>query len=228
MWQKNLSIHPPRRRARGNTKARTKGYAGVRVVVGYELSGITRKAFTDAGHIAMSCDLEPTMIPGWHYQGDIKEVFKLIRDRELVFDLAIFHPDCTYFTLAGARWFTDPDPKWADRKQKREEAIRNFKQIQALPITRICIENPQPLKYVTDRVGEFTQKIQPWMFGTPESKGLCLWLKGLPPLKPTDIVPKDLRKQSCWRMAPGPNRKKLRSMSFPDIAAAMVKQWGCL
>jgi hypothetical protein len=76
------------------------------------------------------------------------------------------------------------------------------------------------------RVGRYDQKIQPWMFGIPESKGLCLWLKNLPLLTPTVIVPKEERKQSVWRMAPGPMRKQNRSRSYPLIAEQMSSQWG--
>jgi hypothetical protein len=68
------------------------------------------------------------------------------------------------------------------------------------------------------------QIIQPWMFGHGETKSTCLWLKNLPKLKPTEIV--EGRDQKIWRMAPGPDRTKLRSKTFPGIAKAMATQWG--
>ncbi|KKM13959.1 hypothetical protein LCGC14_1710910, partial [marine sediment metagenome] len=66
--------------------------------------------------------------------------------------------------------------------------------------------------------------IQPWQFGHGETKATCLWLKGLPMLKPTEIV--DGREQRIWKMAPSENRAKLRSKTFPGIAKAMADQWG--
>jgi hypothetical protein len=194
----------------------------VRVLIGCEMSGITRQAFAAAGHLAMSCDLKPSELPGWHYQGDVRDVLGM------GWDLAIFHPDCTYLTNAGNRWFYDPDPKYADRRKLQDEAMAFFRELQAAPIPRICIENPQPTQHVMYRVGRYTQKIQPWMFGNPESKGLCLWLKNLPPLMSTEIVSPDQRRQSCWRMGPGKDRKQNRSRSFPEVAAAMAAQWGAL
>lgn len=206
----------------------------LRVLIGCEFTGITRQAFTDAGHLAMSCDFLPTEIPGPHYQGDLRDILKMVRMGQIHFDLAIFHPDCTYFTNAGARWFTDPRPKYATRAKKREAAILFFRELQDAKIPRICIENPQPGGYVMGKVGRYSQKIQPYMFGTPESKGLCLWLRNLPPLEPTVIIPKKDRKQSCWKMGPKKNKQgedvrgRERSRSFPLIAGQMAAQWGNL
>ena len=68
-----------------------------------------------------------------------------------------------------------------------------------------------------------SQIIQPWQFGHGETKATCLWLKGLPPLKPTEIV--EGREQRIWRMAPGPERAKNRSKTFLGIAAAIANQY---
>jgi hypothetical protein len=68
------------------------------------------------------------------------------------------------------------------------------------------------------------QIIQPWQFGHGETKATCLWLKGLPLLRATNIV--DGREQRIHRMPPGPHRWKERSKTFPGIAAAMAEQWG--
>ena len=191
-----------------------------RILIGCEMSGVARRAFRDAGFDAWSCDILPSEDNSpYHIQCD---VLKILDDG---WTLGIFHPDCTYLALAGARWYFDPRPQYADRREKQREAIEFFNKVQNAPIPHVCVENPQPLGVVTDAVGAYTQKIQPWMFGTGESKGLCLWLHNLPPLMPTEIVPKYLCKQSCWRMGPGKNRKRDRARSFPSVAAAMVTQW---
>lgn len=204
----------------------------MRVLIGCEMSGITRDAFRCAGHEAMSCDLLPSERPGPHYQGNVLDV---LDDN---WDLAIFHPDCTYLTNAGARWYWHPEdsclpteqrrphPQYPDRRQRQEESILFFGALQRSRIPRICIENPQPLGFVMDRVGRYTQKIQPWQFGEPFSKGLCLWIKGLPKLVPTKVMPAEQREQACWLMAPGEDRKKERSRSFAGVAMGMAIQWG--
>ena len=71
-----------------------------------------------------------------------------------------------------------------------------------------------------------TQIIQPWQFGHPEQKATCLWLKGLPELKPTNIV--EGREQKMWKMAPTKDpeeRRMLRSKTYMGIAEAMAAQW---
>jgi hypothetical protein len=50
----------------------------------------------------------------------------------------------------------------------------------------------------------------------------CFWLKGLPPLKPTNIV--EGREQRIHLMSPGPDRWKERSRFFTGIAEAMADQ----
>ena len=87
---------------------------------------------------------------------------------------------------------------------------------------KIAIENPVGIMSTEYR--KPNQIIQPWQFGHGETKATCLWLKGLPELKPTNIV--EGRENRVWRMAPGPDRAKLRSKTFPGIARAMAEQWG--
>ena len=53
---------------------------------------------------------------------------------------------------------------------------------------KVAIENP-----VQSRIFELpkhTQEIQPYEFGHPYTKKTRLWLKGLPKLKPTNIIDK--------------------------------------
>jgi hypothetical protein len=99
---------------------------------------------------------------------------------------------------------------------------------------KICIENPIPHKYALGIIGrKYDQIIQPWQFGHPESKATCLWLKGLPKLKPTNV----LKKPECgyWenqtpsgqnKLGPSEDRGDIRSRTYNGIANAMATQWG--
>ena len=193
----------------------------MRVLVACEFSGIVRDAFIARGHDAMSCDLLPTERPGPHYQGDI---FDVLGDG---WDLMVAHPPCTYLALSGVRWLyggkgTVRDP---DRWRMMEWAAMFFGDLLNAPIPRVAVENPIMHGHGRDIIGGGpSQTIQPWQFGHPETKATCLWLKGLPKLTPTNIVPG--REQRVHRMPPGPDRWRERSRTFPGIAEAMAEQWG--
>ena len=65
-----------------------------------------------------------------------------------------------------------------------------------------------------------------------EQKATCLWLKGLNPLKPTNIVKEEMmllpknQRERLFHLPPGPDRWKERSRTFQGIADAMAMQWG--
>ena len=135
-------------------------------------------------------------------------------------------PPCTYLTNAGNRWLYEANAETTpiERLAFRDEAIKFFNQIQKLPIEHIAIENPAPHPYVIERVGRYHDKIQPYMFEEPETKGICLWLKNLPPLMST--VTETKREARVHWASPGKDRAKLRSRFYPKIAKAMAEQWG--
>lgn len=185
----------------------------MRVLIACEFSGVVRDAFLALGHEAMSCDLLPTEAPGPHYQGDVRDVL------DYPWDLMIAHPPCTDLSVSGARHFA------AKRMDGRQQAAASFFLMLAkADIPRIAIENPVCVMSSLWRKPE--QVIQPWQFGHGETKATCLWLKGLPLLKPTNIV--EGREARVHRMPPGPDRWKERSRTFEGIAAAMASQWGNL
>ncbi len=182
----------------------------MRVLVACEFSGVVRGAFAQRGHDAWSCDLLPTEQPGQHIQGDVLE---LLDDG---WDLMIAHPPCTHLAVSGARWFEEK------RKDGRQlAAIDFFMALANAPIERIAVENPISIMSTVWRRPD--QIIQPWQFGHGETKATCLWLKNLPPLQPTDVV--DGREQRIWRLPPGPDRAKIRSITYVGIAEAMASQW---
>jgi site-specific DNA-cytosine methylase len=185
----------------------------VRVLIACEYSGTVRDAFISLGHDAMSCDLLPTDRDGPHYEGD---VFDIIGDG---WDLMIAHPPCTHLAVSGARHFAE---KRADGRQ--QEALAFVRKLLDAPIPMIALENP--VSIISTKIRRPDQIIQPWQFGHGETKSTCLWLKGLPLLKPTDIV--DGRSDRIHKMPPSPDRWKLRSTTYRGIAEAMAAQWGGL
>jgi site-specific DNA-cytosine methylase len=183
----------------------------MRVLVACEFSGTVRDAFIRAGHDAMSCDILDTESPGPHYQGDVRDV---LGDG---WDLMVAHPPCTHLAVSGARYFAE---KQADGRQ--QAALDFVRLLLDAPIPRIALENP--VSIISSHIRKPTQTIQPWQFGHGETKATCLWLKGLPPLTPTNIVTG--REQRVHKMPPGPDRWRERSRTFPGIAEAMAEQWG--
>ena len=194
----------------------------MKVLVACEFSGIVRDAFIKRGHNALSCDLIPTETDGPHIRGNVLEIL----DLEDKWDLMIAHPPCTYLTNAANRWLYEDSSVCTatERIALRDEAIDFFLKLKNAPIEKIAIENPEPHPYVISKVGKYQDKIQPWMFGDPETKGICLWLKNLPPLMST--ITETTRDDKVFRMPPGPERAKLRSKFFPHVAEAMADQWG--
>lgn len=185
----------------------------MKVLVACERSGRVRDAFIQGGHNAMSCDLFPSDAPGPHYQGDVFDVV------DYPWDIAIMHPECTHTAVSGARHFAE---KWADGRQACGVAfaLRLWKALAHVP--RRALE--QPVSILSTLWRKPDQVIQPWQFGHGETKATCLWLDGLPPLTPTNIV--DGREARVHRMTPSPDRARLRSATYPGIAIAMAEQWG--
>lgn len=181
-------------------------------------------AFRALGHEAYSCDIVPPSgdKPEWHFQCDVREVLQ--ND----WDMVIAFPPCTHLASSGARYFKQ---KQADGRQPR--AIDFFMLFTDLPhVPYVAIENPVGIMSTKYRKPD--QIIQPWMFGHPETKATCLWLKNLPLLKETNNVKEEmeklgeLEKHRLYYLSPGPDRAKLRSKTFPGIAQAMAEQWGRL
>lgn len=198
----------------------------MRVLVACEFSGIVRDAFAAEGWDAWSCDLLPSERPGNHYEGDVREVLGG------QWDLMVAHPHCTYLTNAGVRHLHDhiesrngnrASMSGSKRWVAMFEGAEFFNLLKNASIPHIAIENPIPHKYARALIGDYTQLIQPWMFGHGETKATCLWLKGLPKLAPTNIV--EGREARVHRMSPGPDRWKERSRTLPGIAEAMARQW---
>ena len=203
-------------------------------------------AFRKRGHIAWSCDIQPSSggFPEWHIKGDCIPLLNGnvsftteaggVQTQNGRWDLIIAHPPCTYLSNAGAcRLYPRKGEIDMERYRKGLEAKRFFLTIWNADCPKIAIENPVSSK-VFD-MPPFTQEIQPWMFGHPYTKKTRLWLKGLPPLMPTDIVKPispyvpsgtGRKDRSKYGVAKRGEDAKNRAKTFPGIARAFAEQWG--
>lgn len=196
----------------------------MRAIILCEYSARVRDAMRRAGHDAWSCDLLPCEgDPRWHLQCDAREVIGG------GWDIMIAHPPCTYLCSSGLHW----NKRRPERAKQTEDALEFVRLLLGCKIPRKCLENP--IGCISTRIRPPEQIIQPWQFGHPESKATCLWLENLPPLKPTKILA--LPQSGRWenqtasgqnRLTPGPERAKLRSLTYQGIADAMGEQWGAL
>jgi len=186
----------------------------MKVLVACEESQVVTKAFRAIGHEAYSCDIAPCTggYPEWHMQHDV-----LKHLNEEYWDLMIAHPPCTHLAVSGARWFKD-------KEDLQTEAIIFFFELVNANIPRIAIENPVGIMSTLYRKPD--QYIQPWEYGHGETKKTCLWLKGLPKLVPTNIVPG--REARVHKMPPSDHRAKDRAKTYDGWAAAMAQQWGSI
>lgn len=209
----------------------------MRILIGCEQFGVVREAFRRRGHQAWSCDLQPARDNSpFHIQDDI---LKHIHDD---WDLAIFHPDCTFLTCS-AEWAYGDGPYHqkvkpetlvgAARRLARAAAVEFVKLLLTAPIPRIAVENPKG--HLSRAVGKPQQIIHPWQFGDDASKETHLWLKGLLPLRPTKLIaPRMVNGKPRWanqtdsgqnKLTPGPDRAMQRAATYPGIAEAMAEQW---
>lgn len=198
----------------------------MKVLIACEFSGTVRDAFSKLGHDAWSCDLEDTLVPGNHYKGDM---FDIVNNG---WDLIIAHPPCTHLAVSGARHF---EKKRADGRQ--QQGIDFFMRVANIDVSKLAVENPIGIMSTLYRKPE--QIIQPFEYGHGTTKATCLWLKGLPLLKPTNIVDKGEvitfasgKRMSKWfyesSHLPPKERERMRNKTFQGIADAMADQWGNL
>ena len=219
----------------------------MKVLVACEESQTVCKAFREKGHEAYSCDIIECSggHPEWHIQGDVIAILNgrcsfetadgTTHKIEGKWDLIIAHPPCTYLSNAGARWLYAGGELNTERYRKGLDGKKFFMAMLKADCPRIAVENPIPSS-VYD-LPQYTQVIQPYQFGEPWSKKTCLWLKGLEPLKPTNIVAdyKPYCTSGSYSRTHDPKykgaslkggRAKIRSKTFPGIAKAMAEQWG--
>lgn len=221
----------------------------MRVLVACEESQAVTKELRRLGHEAYSCDIidQSGGHPEWHIRWDALALINgncsfITADGKMhriddKWDMLLAFPPCTYLTVTGNRWFNVDryGEKAVQRYQDREEAIKFFMAFANANCDRIAIENP--IGIMSGIWRKPNQIIHPYMFGDPERKSTCFWLKGLHELCPTNIVKPNIIKykngkgtDSPWHMntmgLPKQERAKQRSKTFPGIAKAIAEQWG--
>lgn len=215
------------------------------VLIACEFSGVVRRAFRERGHEAWSCDLLPAEDGSpFHYQCDAIRAMNLHGG----WDLMIHHSPCTFILNSGCKWLykdgkrylrdesgkvIGENPRDLIRWQKMREGAVFFRTLQNANIPKIAGENPIMVGHALEIIGQdYTQLIHPYEFGHMEQKSTCLWLKNLPPLKPTNNVYDEMMKlpkrerERVHYASPGVNRWAERSRTFTGIAKAMAEQWG--
>lgn len=181
----------------------------MRVLVACEESQAVCIAFREKGHEAFSCDLQPCSggHPEWHLQMDVLEV---LVQWEGEFDMMIGHPVCRYLANSGVQHLYNKDGSInSERWELMKQAAAFFLKLYNAPIPKIAIENPIMHKHAKEIIGiKQTQIIQPWMFGHPEQKATCLWLKGLPKLYPTSTSLECQNNRTYSKMMKLPKRER--------------------
>ena len=198
----------------------------MRILLACEESQALCKEFRALGHEAYSNDiLEPSGgHVDWHLQGDVRDYINQ------QWDLIIAFPPCTDLASSGAAWF---EQKRNDGRQ--QASIDFFMLFTNLNCQKVVIENPVGIMSSVYRKPD--QIVQPYQYGDPYEKRTCLWLKGVPLLKPTNVVKPEARtiyesgkSMPAWYAdawgKPKAERSRIRSKTFPGIAKAMAQQWG--
>ena len=234
----------------------------MKVFIGMETSGVMRRAFQEAGHHAISCDLlscqdqaEPFQLVneaidhgGGHLCGDVFERLDDLWAQGWWPDIAIFHPDCTFFTVSAAWAFKDgpyhmkvkPGTLTGQaRRDRQAQDLRDIRRIQALKIRRKVVENP--IGMLSSLWMKPSDIVQPYEFGDDASKATCLWVldedgqRIMTKLErdPAQYIPPTPRKngKAYWanqtdtgqnRLPPGEDRWQKRANTYPGIARALV------
>lgn len=220
----------------------------MKILVACEESQRVCKAFRDKGHIAFSCDLEECSggHPEWHIMQDVLPLLNGFCEFDTVdgthhkieqkWDMIIGFPPCTYLSVAGAaRLYPQKGVLNQERYEKGKQAAEFFKAILNADCEKIVVENPTQLKVFA--LPKYSQVIEPYMFGHPYKKRTCLWLKGVKPLEPTNIITEGI---VSWVSGGSKDRNgnarkteatkfrdaKTRSKTFEGVAEAMAEQWG--
>ena len=229
----------------------------MKVLIACEESQAVCKAFREKGHEAYSCDIIECSggHPEWHIQSDVLKVINpqqqnipgdswygykfrtmdgILHCIDGKWDLIIAFPPCTYLSNAGAcRLYPKKGQLNIERFNKGLKAKEFFLEILNADCPKIAVENPVSSKVF--EMPKHTQEIQPYMFGHPYTKKTRLWLKGLAPLTPTNVVEPispycpsgtGRKQKDKYGAAKRGDDAKNRSKTFSGIAKAMAEQWG--
>lgn len=201
----------------------------INVLIACEESQAETMAFRERGFRAFSCDRLPAKkgTPAeYHITGDVTKlfrknfVFKTDDDTDYYidkWDLIIAHPPCTYLCKQGSIHMWKNGKFNIGRYSKMCAARKFFYTCLNAPAKYVAVENPIPQK--RSKLPKPSFYIQPSWFGVKYTKKTLFWAKNLPPIMPEieHPAPKEFVRAS---------RGKYRSRTFPQVAAAIAKQWG--
>lgn len=209
-------------------------FSPLRVLIAFERSGTVRRAFLARGHDAWSCDTAAAEDQtNRHIRADARTILHDGWDL-----LIVAHPPCTRLCHSGLRWLHTPPPgrALADMWRELDDAADLFSTFWNAPVPRVAIENPNMHRHAQQRIRGYqppSQRVQPWMWGDPMFKTICLWLRGLPDLEPVGALtppaygtPEAKPWERIHRMPGGKDQARKRATFFPGIADAMADQWG--
>lgn len=222
----------------------------MKVLIACEESQRVCIEFRKLGHEAYSCDIQECSggHPEWHIMDDVLPLlnghcsFKTMDGVEHTvtdkWGLIIAHPPCTYLSNSSAvRLYKKINGETYINRNRFElglQAKEFFMTIYSAECDKIAIENPVPTGIY--HLPKYTQIIQPYEYGEPWLKKTCLWLKGIPVLRPTNIVEPigSWVSGGCKKSDGSPRSNKgttfrdskRKSKTFPGIAQAMAQQWG--
>lgn len=217
----------------------------MRILVACEESQTVTKELRRLGHEAYSCDIidQSGGHPEWHIKQDVIPLldgncsFRTTEGEQHrvngKWDMIIAHPPCTRLCNSGQRWLYWGPDEYREKKRKEQiQAIEFFMKFVNADCDKIAIENPSGIMSTKYRKPDCTYN--PYDFeGETECKKTCLWLKNLPALVPTQVLPKEKRTQGIWKAHFGdkklawndPETARLRSVTPKGVAKAMAEQW---
>ena len=217
----------------------------MKILVACEESQAVTKEFRALGHEAYSCDIVDCSggHPEWHIKQDVIPLlngncsFNTVgggyHEIKGKWAMIIAHPPCTRLCNSGQRWLHWGSEEYREKKRKEQvEAIDFFMKFVNADCDKIAIENPSGIMSTKYRKPDCTYN--PYDFkGETECKKTCLWLKNLPVLVPTQVLPKEKRTQGIWKAHFGdkklawndPETARLRSVTPKGVAKAMAQQW---
>ena len=166
------------------------------ILILFECSGVSRRAFEALGHDVVSVDMQPADDNAVNHQQCDAVVY--LQNTSCQMDLILMHPPCTALAVSGNRWYGQGMPRHNERKQAVEWTLALW-DLATSVCDHVAMENPVGVLAQT-KLGPASQYLQPWQFGEGETKKTGLWLHNLPRVKSTNIV--DGREPRIWKMAP--------------------------
>lgn len=202
--------------------------AQINVLIACEESQAECKAFREAGFNAYSCDIQPSHggHPEWHIHGNVMPLLYGRREfstedgerhRIDKFHLIIAHPPCTYLCKVSSVHMMVHGVLNEERYAKMLEARRFFMRCLNARADYLAVENPLPMARA--ELPQPSCYLQPSWFGVKYTKKTLYWLRNLPPVMAE-------AEHSSPRQFVRASRGKYRSRTFPQVAAALARQWG--